>query len=172
MTSLLRPRTPTLRPEESVELKAFLASIGMTVDELVDLKNLASAAAKLKDSKDDKEQAKEEEVSMVGSSGPIIYNPAMVPMGSALYNPGQALLGSNPTLGSQSPASQSACVFAHPGLALASRAIKLHSAEDKRLEELLVSGEDIDYAVFFSKIFTKALLHKMQTNMKAKLIKK
>jgi hypothetical protein len=54
--------------------------------------------------------------------------------------------------------------------ALMAKGLVLTSLHDPRMEQLLVTYEDMEIAVYFSKIFTHALIKKMQGALKAKLV--
>ncbi len=104
-----RPRNANMKPNESVGLKEFLSSVGMSVEEVAEKTAASENGTSSRSSKDSKRD--------IVSPSRVGINPWVTANPGAAQQSGQ---------GQDLPAA----ALAHPGISLVSRAIKVASAED------------------------------------------
>ncbi len=133
-----RPRNANLKPGESPPLKGFLERVGMSVEEMEQSyaeQEGGGSAAVAGDTKPQQQQQQQQQAGILGPAPPmwpVVVNPMFTPGLVAPIASKSVTTGGGGGMGELPPA-----LLAQPGINLTSRAIKLQSAEDPKVREVI-----------------------------------
>lgn len=156
-----RPKSATLKPTDSMELHRFLDGKGLSVEEFGQMREIKNKESNSKESTP--------EQGSVEPNQPNVINTSLIP-------PNIAMMGMMPPRMSGYPAMMNTQTPNYDLVTkcstLTAKAVLMGSPDNPNIGELVSSMEEIENALFLSKMLTAALLVKMQSNMKAQLAAK
>ena len=167
-----RPKSSSVKPGESPELKEFLEEkMCMTVEEFEKMKNSTGKEEEDQNGTDTKSKKGDDKSvkakaakTRTGGTSRFDPNPPAI---SDMFAAQAAAQKTNSAIMSGPATSLNRTVQAST---LTARAMMLQGVHDAKLPHLLESDVDIENAIFLSKMFTTALLHKMQDQVLSKAL--